>query len=341
MLWVEIQYAKMVGSQLARFKVHQSSPFVANFRCPFCGDSQRNKSKTRGYLLQRSQNVSFYCHNCGASMSFRKFLERIDPNLHKEMMLELFRGGESSTIEINDDRFKSPVPTMKLPESKGNDSILDLLVPAADHSAALQYLTERATPRAHWSEVYATDNFPAFVASAFPDKTISEPPCSRIVIPFRAPRNDQIVGVCARVIPSTATSLNRRYYSISNPGYPKLWQSPNLDTNKTVYVTEGVMDAFHVENSASMLGSDVGTDVLRSLFDDFVYVYDNEPRNKQIVEKMIRKVKEDCKIVVWPSDNSYKDVNAMVLAGVQPKLKQNTKQGLEAQMAISNWKRVD
>ena len=49
-----------------------------NFRCPICGDSRRNKSKKRGYFYRRTG--TFYCFNCGTSMTGYAFLKAICPS---------------------------------------------------------------------------------------------------------------------------------------------------------------------------------------------------------------------------------------------------------------------
>ena len=45
------------------------------FRCPLCGDSKKNKLKKRGYFYRRTG--SFYCFNCGTSMTGYAFLKAI------------------------------------------------------------------------------------------------------------------------------------------------------------------------------------------------------------------------------------------------------------------------
>lgn len=342
MLWIEIQYAKTLGSQLDGFKVASNNPFVANFRCPLCGDSHKNKRLKRGYLYQRSQHIYFYCHNCAASLSLSRLIERMNPELYHQMRLELFRGGSLDHLS-NDDRLHTDDIVERLKtvhKANPGNSILDYLSPASHHETAIAYMSERKIPHEFWSSIYFTSNFPDFVEKAFNGKLISEPPCHRLVIPFNAPRGNEIVGVSARVIPSTESVLNRRYYSLVKPGYLKLWQSPSLDINKIVYVTEGIIDAFFVANSAAMLGSDVSTAALRCLYNDFAYVFDNEPRNKQIVSRIQSKINDGCKVVIWPSDNPHKDVNEMVLNGVPLHLANNTKQGLAADMALNAWKKV-
>ena len=86
MLWLDVKYANMLSFALPRFKVTKQKPYTAIFRCPLCGDSQKKKTKTRGYLLQKEDSLFFYCHNCNQSMRFSRFIQTVEPGLR--------RGGE-------------------------------------------------------------------------------------------------------------------------------------------------------------------------------------------------------------------------------------------------------
>ena len=61
---VDSKFIGLVSSRLQKFKKIKTDLY--NFRCPICGDSQKNKSKTRGYLYSVKEDVNFMCHNCGA-----------------------------------------------------------------------------------------------------------------------------------------------------------------------------------------------------------------------------------------------------------------------------------
>jgi hypothetical protein len=120
---------------------------------------------------------------------------------------------------------------------------------------------------------------------------------------------------------------------------PKIYGLENVNPEKDVYVTEGPFDSNFIRNAIAMCGSDVDI----STFDyRFVFVYDNEPRNKEIVKKIDDATKQGHKVVIWPSTVKEKDLNLMVLAGhdVQSMVESNTYQGLEAQLKFNAWKKV-
>ena len=124
-------------------------------------------------------------------------------------------------------------------------------------------------------------------------------------------------------------------------GRPKLYGLDDVDASKRVYVTEGPFDSMFVDNCIAMAGSDahVPFDI-----DNVVYIFDNEPRNKAIVDKMDRVINQGYKVVVWPTCDD-KDINDMIVGGMSKAdlhmiIDMNTASGLEAKMRMSVWKRV-
>ena len=106
---VDSKYIGLVSPRLQKFKKVKNNLF--NFRCPICGDSKKNKSKTRGYLYTVKADVNFRCHNCGASMTFSNFLKEIDTVLHKQYVFERFKQGSTgrgSVVEEPKFNFQPP-----------------------------------------------------------------------------------------------------------------------------------------------------------------------------------------------------------------------------------------
>ena len=121
---------------------------------------------------------------------------------------------------------------------------------------------------------------------------------------------------------------------------PKIFGLERIDERRTVYVFEGPIDSMFIDNSVAMAGSAGQVD-----FGNAVFVYDNEPRNVQIVDRMLKCVDEGHKVAIWPQEIGWKDVNDMVLGGlsvdqIKKLIDDNTFDGLKAKMAITNWKKV-
>ena len=122
---VDSKFIGIISPRLQKFKKIKSDLY--NFRCPICGDSQKNKSKTRGYLYGVKADVNFRCHNCGASMTLSNFLKTLDPVIHKQYVFERFKNnktGRGTVVEEPKFDFKPPQfsPKLDLPKASENDA---------------------------------------------------------------------------------------------------------------------------------------------------------------------------------------------------------------------------
>ena len=121
--FVDVKYINLISSRFQKFKKVKNNLY--NFRCPICGDSQRNKNKARGYLYQVKNNTNFKCHNCGLNISFNNFLKQIDPVVYKQYTFEKFKEGHTGkTFAAEEPKFKFEAPKFKpkldLPKASSN-----------------------------------------------------------------------------------------------------------------------------------------------------------------------------------------------------------------------------
>ena len=121
---------------------------------------------------------------------------------------------------------------------------------------------------------------------------------------------------------------------------PKIYGLDNIKTGETVYVTEGPFDSTFISNSIAMGGAD--GDVNKWGITNPVWIYDNEPRNRQIVERLATTINRGDRVVIFPKNILEKDINDMYLSGqnVQRVVESNIYQGLEAKLKLQDWKRV-
>jgi hypothetical protein len=75
------------------------------------------------------------------------------------------------------------------------------------------------------------------------------------------------------------------------------------------------------------------------------YIFDNEPRNKEIVKRMFDVIEKDYNLVVWPNDMRHKDINDMILgklaiSEINDIISTNTCSKLEALTKLNNWKKI-
>ena len=63
---------------------------------------------------------------------------------------------------------------------------------------------------------------------------------------------------------------------------------------------------------------------------------------EEIIKLIDKRIDEGYNVVIWPSELKVKDINDMVLAGLDPEqiVRENAKSGLQAKMALNMWKKV-
>ena len=324
--FVDSKYISLISPRLEKFARKKADLY--NFRCPICGDSSRNKTKTRGYLYAVKNNTNFKCHNCGASMSLNNFLKKLDPVLHKQYTMEKFKEGhagrnfptEAPKLEFKKPAFKPKRSRIGLPKASSNDD-------------AKTYLENRGLDPERF---YYTPNFKKWsntLTKAFDSTQYDD---ARIVIPLYTKAGD-LFGFQGRALGPSKV----KYITIMiDDDHPKVYGMNTVDLDDTVYVVEGPFDSTLIDNGIAMCGADVDLDSLR--IKDLVYVYDNEPRNKEICSRIEKVIKSGKKVVIFPTKILEKDINDMVLAGhdVNSMLKSNTYQSLTATIKYNEWKKL-
>ena len=320
---VDSKYIGLVSSRLQKFKRVKSDLY--NFRCPICGDSTRNKNKARGYIYAVKNNTNFKCHNCGASLSFNNFLKEMDPTLHKQYTLEKFKEGHTGrgfVVEAPKLEFKKP----------GFKKALDL-PKASEVPAAKVYLEKR---KLNPEKFYFADKFKEWTnTQKVTFDTIGRDE-SRIIIPMYD-KDNNLIGFQGRsLVPNSV-----KYITVMlDEEAPKIYGLNEVNEQLPIYVVEGPFDSTFVNNSVALCGSDGDVRCLKG--SSIVFVYDNEPRNREIVNRIGKCISRGESVVIWPSGIVEKDINDMILAGhdVQSVIKLNTYSGLEAKVKFNNWKKI-
>ena len=320
---VDSKYIGLVSSRLQKFKKVKNDLY--NFRCPICGDSQKHKNKARGYFYVVKNNTNFKCHNCGASLSLNNFLKTIDTTLHKQYTLEKFKEGHTGkgfVVEAPKLEFKKPVFKTKLDLPK-----------ATENFYAKEYLEER---KLNPEKFYFADKFKEWTNTKKQtfDSTYRDEP--RIIIPMYD-RDKNLIGFQGRSL----THNSVKYITVMlNDDSPKLYGLESIDEEKPIYIVEGPFDSTFVENSVAMCGSDV--DIRSFGWGDHIWVLDNEPRNREIVNRIAKLIDRGEKVVIWGNNIVEKDINDMVLGGhdVMSVIKLNTYSGLEAKVKFNTWKKI-
>ena len=386
-LELDLYYVKLISPSLERFTFKSSH--TATFRCPSCGDSQKDKKKTRGYFYVHSQssNMNFYCHNCTASMSFKNFLKEFYPDYFQRYTMDtLSRKDLSSnfiqtrTVTNDDEKLKKKFSRSRkrVIQSGSRDTIdpviasgcavtmKDLRIDEPDNRH-VKYLENRCLVK-RLRYLYYAPNFRQFIAYFVKEYGLDMSPAKvpetpRIIIPF--------FNIYQELKGFQGRSLNQhevRYITIKlDPLYPKLFgvdkltrrshaRFTDINRKEPIFVFEGPFDALMINNSFAMMGSDIRTPEIRSVSDgsdNLVFVYDNEPRNEQIVRKMFEHAMRDERVVVWNGDEIFtkgKDLNEMIMNKffkkepinlIEEYLRQHSYGGIKLMSNIRMWSKVD
>jgi len=334
--FVDIQYAQTLGGRLDRFRIRSTNPYKINFRCPLCGDSQKSKTKARGWLLEKDNNLFYYCHNCGASQSFSYFLKTVDPLAFKDYTSEKF---------INKHK-KKEMPVLEgmkfeQPTFASNSTLKKIKkVSQLSHNHPVKtYIDKRKIPSNHHYRLYYAPKFKAWINGIIPDKFSNidkdEP---RLVIPF-LDEHKKIFGVSARGFDPDGI----RYITIMFEDRPKIFGLDKVDFKRPYMVTEGALDSMFLRNSVAMAGAEGNTSALKHAKENAIFVFDAEPRNKEIHKRMEKIIEQGYKICIWPNDVPGKDINEMFLNGltnVEDFIIDNIYKGLEAKLKFTEWRKL-
>jgi len=330
---IDMKFVNLLSNRLDRFTVKSLQPYRVNCRCPICGDSQKSQSKARGWILERSHELTvFYCHNCNASHNLRYFLKVVDPMLYNDYVAEhglekLSNKKEEKKLEFKVPKFrKTGSPLLKIKK-------ISQLMP--DHKARV-YIESRKIPNSKHYKLYYAPKFVEWVNSLIPGK-LDMKEHSRLILPFIDEKNE-VFGFQGRAFGSSEL----RYITIMlDESRDKIFGLNDLTPTKKYSIVEGPIDSLFLDNCIAMAGASFN-DLPNK--ENATVVYDNEPRNKQIIENMNKSVKAGMNVCFWPSTPG-KDINEMIMNGmksadIQLIIDSNTFSGLEAEMKLLTWKKI-
>jgi DNA primase len=335
-VFIDRSFLLQVSPKLQRFTKKKDDLY--NFRCPLCGDSQKNKLKSRGYVYRKKNDYFYMCHNCGISTTFYNFLKEVDPNLLKEYQLERYKNGETGNNNYpkpDFKEFKTEKPTFK--QSINLPSIDSL--PEA-HFAKM-YVQSRRIPETFYSQLYYAEDFAAFIQSLGIEKEGLHKNDQRLVIPFYD-KQKNLIAIQGRALGESKL----RYITIKlHEDNHKFFGLDRIDEDKMIYVVEGPIDSMFIDNAVATADSNLES--VTSIYDKtkVTLVFDNEPRNKEIVKKIDEAIEKHYNVVIWPEMIDSKDINDMVLEGFSPDeiqdiISKHTFVNLRAKAEFINWKKV-
>ena len=319
----------LLSSQLQRFK--KTGDFLYNFRCPYCGDSQKSQSKARGFVFRKESNLIYKCHNCGIGASFNNLLKHVDSKLHSDYIVERYKPSEPDVPDIG--KFTQP-KFMKGPSPLKSLKKISSL--KHDHPVK-RFVDNRRIPSTLHFELFFAPKFYEWVNKVVPNKFPSlKGDHPRLVIPF-FDENNKMFAFQGRAF---GNEIPKYITIILDPDKNKIYGLNRLDSTKPIQVTEGPIDSMFLDNCVAVAGADFsGLPV-----DNTTIIFDNERRNVEILKQIEKTIDLGYNVVLWPDDVKEKDINDMILAGrtkeeVQSIINKNSYQGNMAKIRFVTWRK--
>lgn len=330
MNWLDEKYISFLSPQLQHFKKVKER--IYNFRCPLCGDSDKNDAKARGYIYLKpaiTNHYNFKCFNCGMGYSFKNFLKLISPALHQEYTFEKIKENKPEEVP----QFENNRTTFDVEYSMD-----DLADNCETSERGKQYLQDRLIPQKHWNRFYHVENFFDMVTKLVPNFEGQLPNDERIIIPFY---NQD--GIMTHLQGRAMGRSGMRYITITiDETQPKVFGLDKVDTKQDhIFIVEGPFDSTFIPNCLAMGGADLTLNLAGNL----VYIFDNEPRNRQIVNRVDKYIHSGYNVCLFSDTFRGKDINEMVKNGhsidqIMQYINQNIVSGLRAMNVLSYWKKV-
>jgi len=289
----------------------------------------------------------FYkCHNCSAGMSFAFFLKNNYPSFYDSYVVEKFKDQheEKKTVDISASTKTnfSELKKRAKPNRKTIKPHLDSIQSLDDNHYAKRYVIDRQIPEEHYNKLFYTKDFAKLVKHLFPNygrELYKDDP--RLIIPFFN-EEKKIIGMQGR---SFDADPKLRYITIRDEDAEKFFYGlDRYDNKKTGYVVEGPIDSLFLPNCVATANSNLNH-ACSVIDEDLVVVYDNEPRNVEIVKSLETCIKSGRKVCIWNSNICEKDINDMILSGISQNdlvsiIESRTFSGLEAKLEFTQWKKI-
>ena len=330
--YIDLKFINDLSSRLSQFK--KKTDYLFNFRCPHCGDSQKSKTKARAYLYRVKNDMFFKCHNCGQGQNLANFIKFVDPKIYEQYLLERYKKSAPATpkpkFDFKPTKFTNQTPIDDL------KSIQDL---PEDHPARL-YCVNRKIPEKYFDKLFLSDKFMTLVNKVKPNtyKVIKDHP--RLIIPF--------YDTTGKIFAFQGRAFGKeqpKYLTIKlDENKQKVYGLDKVNFQQPIYITEGPIDSLFIDNCLAAGGADL---FLKNKIpnEQITYIFDNEPRNKEIVKRMYKVIEQDFNVVIWPEEIQLKDVNDMIISGLtklelQDIISNNTYSKLSALTKLNYWKKI-
>ena len=341
MLSLDVKYLRLVSSRLRNFKQKKEGLF--NFSCPVCGDSKKNLTKARGYAFAKGNDYFYRCHNCGVSTNVGNLIKHVDTTLYKEYVLERYSSGRTNNANSANAVLQISAPKFgKLQKQKVFEHA-EWCDKLPNQHFCLEYLKRRQIPKDVYKLLLFTSKYADFVTSIYPEHGKQLINDARLVIPFYD-ENDDLIAVSGRALETSDNSL--RYVTVrTNQSQNKLiYGLDRIKSSEKILLVEGPLDSLFLNNCLASGDANLAL-TAKEIDGDITLIFDNEPRNKEILKMMNKAIDTGHSMFIWPESMEGKDINEMVMSGISPSeisdiISSNTFNGITAKLKFNMWKKL-
>lgn len=345
-------YIGMLEYQLQRFGWEREG--LARCRCPMCGDSQKSERKRRFYFYADNEKNIFRvkCHNCSecSGWSLEFWLKKYFPDMYRDYIMDKFQQDGKRDEYVECAKPKKPKETRtvgimkKAVEVKPQDEFLNKLISVEslpDDHKAKSYLIGRMIPRERFKLFYYTEDFKQLCLDFEPEEieAVNRMPTEdRLIIPFFNTKGE-VMAFQGRCFTSNAGDI--RYLTCKKTAdTPKTFGLERIVAGKPRIVVEGPIDSLFLPNCLASADADL----LKVKGE--IYIPDCQYRNRQINDRIVQMIDAGVKVVLFPPNYPYKDINEMVMdGGMTPRkvlefICNNIYQGMTARMKFADLRKA-
>ena len=169
-------------------------------------------------------------------------------------------------------------------------------------------------------------------------KIVSDEP--RLVIPFYD-ENKELIALQGRAFGNETP----KYYTLKvKEENHKVYGLDRVDRDRHVYVVEGPIDSLFLDNGIAVAGASFDVPQVEQFKDNCTIVFDNEPRNRELVKQIESIIKKGYRVCLWSDSVKEKDINDMIMAGKTPLtihalMEGSSVQGAEAEAKFNLWRK--
>lgn len=339
---IAYKYIMMLSPHLKGFV--QVGNNLWKFRCPLCGDSEKNTNKKRGYIYEKEGTYRFHCHNCGQDKKFSGLLYELDSELYDEYRKENLGSSIKQYKHFDELTEAECKQSRQFPKNIESHKYLIPIAETELNNKGRLYLLERGVPESSFNRVYWTEEYDKLIDESFGEKYEKvKKPSVGLVFPLFAKIDDVYsrIGYQYRTIDKECPK-QKRFMTCATEGLQGLYGIEHIDFSKQIFVVEGPIDSLFLPNCIAVLTSSVW----RAGIPDAVYINDCEPRNKSVSEQVHKCINLNYKTVMLPSEYTSLDINDIALKyhlnteQLVSLFRENIYQGLLAKVKYSNWNKI-